>query len=390
MQRALDVGDRQSALRQFEQLRGRLRADLGVGPSAQSVAVYEQALALDGGEPAVEEQARALLARALVAVNRGALDEAERLAAEARALALAANLGRETGEASAVLGIAANMRGRWPEHFREEFIAAMRADPDVTSYLFDAHRCLAEYCLCGAQGHEALAPFAEELTELARQERSVQGQAVASLLVGEIELFSGRLDKAAAELTRAVDLHAQARASSGEVLSLQRVAELAIASGRRPEATTLARGLSLCEGAWLRPHVEVRMRGVLVDAASTPESGVAFVKQADDALADINVCPTCAIGFHLSSARAFATSGQPGEARRRLELAERVSGMWPSGAWHAAVWETRGVLRREARDPAQASAMFREAATQYDEVGRPLDRERCLDAARVAQPNTGA
>jgi DNA-binding SARP family transcriptional activator len=384
MQRALDVGDRQSALRQFERLRERLRADLGVGPSVQSVAVYEQALALEGDEPAVEERARALLARALVALNRGVLDEADRLAAEAREVALAANLGRETGEASAVLGIVANIRGQWPQHFRDEFIAAMRADPEVTSYLFDAHRCLAEYCLCGARGHEALAPFAEELTELARQERSVQGQAVASLLAGEIALFSGRLDQAAVALTTAVDLHARAGASSGEALSLQRVAELAIASGRRPEATTLARGLRLSERAWLRPHVEVRIRGVLIDAARTPRAGVALVRQADDALAAINVCPTCAIGFHLSAARSFAVSGVPAEAARRLELAERVSGMWPSGAWHAAVWETRGVLRRETGDAAQASAMFREAATQYNEVGRPLDRDRCLESARVA------
>ena len=384
MQRALDVGDRQSALRQFERLRERLRADLGVGPSVESVAVYERALALEGDEPAAEEQAGGLVARALVALYPGALGAAERLAAEARAVALAANLGRETGEASAVLGIVANMRGQWPEHFRDEFVAAMRADPEVTSYIFDAHRCLAEYCLYGAQGHEPLAPFADELTELALQERSTQGQAVASLLVGEIELFSGRLDRAADALTRAVDLHARAGAASGEVLSLQRVAELAIAAGRQPDRATLTRGLSLSHDAWLRAHVDVRMRGVVIQCARTRKSGVASVRQADEVLAAINVCPTCAIGFHLTAARAFAASGMPTEARRRLELAERLSGLWPSGAWHAAVWETRGVLRREAGESAQASAMFREAAAQYDMVSRPLDCNRCLEAARVS------
>jgi len=383
MQRALDVGDRQAALRQFERLREHLRADLGVGPSAESVAVFETALALEGDEPAAEEQARGLVARALVALNTGALDEAERLAAWARAVALAANLGRETGESSAVLGIVANMRGQWPQRFRDEFVDAMREDPEVTSYIFDAHRCLAEYCLAGAQGHEPLAPFAEELTELARQERSVQGQALASLLAGEIALFSGRLDKAAVALTSAVELHARAGATSGEVMSLQRLAELALATDRSPERSTLTRGLALSATAWLRPHVDVRMRGVLVDAARTPRSALALVEQADQALAGLNVCPTCAIGFHLSAARAFATNGLATQARRRLDLAARVSGMWPSGAWHAAVWETRGVLRRKAGDAVQAVAMFREAAAQYDDVGRPLDRDRCLEAARV-------
>ena len=122
MQRALGQGDRQGALRIFERLRERLRADLGVGPSVASVALYEHALALDGEEPAVEEHAHALIARALIALNTSALDEAERLASQARSMSLAAGLARETGEASAVLGIAANARWRWPEHFREEFL----------------------------------------------------------------------------------------------------------------------------------------------------------------------------------------------------------------------------------------------------------------------------
>lgn len=384
MSRALDVGDRQAALREFQRLREYLRADLGVGPSAASMAAYEKALALEGDEPSAQEQARALVARALVALNTSDPSESERLAEQARTVALAANLGRETGEASAVLGILANMRGQWREHFRDEFVRAMREDPDVTSYIFDAHRCLAEYCLHGPQGHRPLAPFAEELMELAGQERSLQGAALASLLTGEIELFSGRLDRADVALTRAVELHARARARSGEVMALQRVAELALGSGGRPPRRLLVRGLSLAETAWLRPHVEVRMRGVIVDAARTSGAGVAGVRQADEALVDVNVCPTCAIGFQLSAARAFATGGMPAEARRRLEIAVRVAGLWPSGAWHAAVWETRGVLLREAGDVTQAAAMFREAASQFDEVARPLDRDRCREAARAA------
>lgn len=384
MNRALDVGDRQAALREFQQLREHLRADLGVGPSAASMAVYEKALAFEGGEPSAREQARGLVARALVALNTSDLSESEQLAGEARAVALAANLGRETGEASAVLGIVANMRGEWREHFRDEFVRAMQEDPDVTSYIFDAHRCLAEYCLHGPQGHAPLAPFAEELMDLAQQERSVQGQALASLLTGEIELFSGRLDRAEAMLTRAVELHARARASSGEVMALQRVAEVALGAGARPARRLLVHGLSLSETAWLRPHVEVRMRGVIVDAARTTRAAVEGVKQADGVLLGLSVCPTCAIGFQLSAARTFAAGGMPAEARRRLEIAARVAGMWPSGAWHAAVWEARGVLLREAGEPAQAAAMFREAASQFDEVARPLDRDRCREAARTA------
>jgi DNA-binding SARP family transcriptional activator len=377
MQRALDVGDRQGALRIFERLRERLRADLGVGPSVASLALYERALGLDGEEPAVEEHAHALIARALIALNTGALDEAERLASRARSISLAAGLPRETGEASAVLGIAANARGRWPEHFREEFLTTMREDPDITSHVFDAHRCLAEYCLYGERGHEPLAELGQELMELAEEERSVQGRALASLLIGEVSLLSGRLEEASVALTRAVDLHAQASAESGEVLSLQRVAELALSTGHRPDRQVLSRGLTLSRRAWLRPHVEVRMLGVLVEAAPAVRRRVSLVRQADEALSGSNVCPTCSMGFPpRSSARVrqhrISRPGQtpPGTVRTAItHVALR--------RLHAAVWETRGLLYRELGDHSQAAAMFREAASQYDELARPLDRDRC-------------
>jgi hypothetical protein len=64
-----------------------------------------------------------------------------------------------------------------------------------------------------------------------------------------------------------------------------------------------------------------------------------------------------------------------------MELSERLARMWPSGGWHAAVWETRGVLYRELGDHSQATAMFREAASQYNELARPLDRDRCRAAS---------
>jgi hypothetical protein len=57
---------------------------------------------------------------------------------------------------------------------------------------------------------------------------------------------------------------------------------------------------------------------------------------------------------------------------------------WPSGGWHAAVWETRGVLYRELDDHSQAAAMFREAASQYDKLARRLDRDRCRAASAGA------
>ena len=97
MRRAVDAGDRRAAVWQFERLREHLRADLGVGPARESVALYERAIAMDGpGLPTAAERTRALLARGLVQLNTGELGAAERTAHQARALAMDNKLGRET------------------------------------------------------------------------------------------------------------------------------------------------------------------------------------------------------------------------------------------------------------------------------------------------------
>jgi DNA-binding SARP family transcriptional activator len=153
MRRAIDAGDRRAAIRQFEQLREHLRADLGVGPDRNSVALYERAISLEGaGPPTAAERTRALLARGLVQLSTGELAGAELIARRASALAMDASLGREIGEASSLLGILANLRGEWKQQFRAEFIAAVQAEPDASAHVLDAHLCLSEACLQGPPG----------------------------------------------------------------------------------------------------------------------------------------------------------------------------------------------------------------------------------------------
>ncbi|MEV8148630.1 BTAD domain-containing putative transcriptional regulator [Arthrobacter sp. NPDC080073] len=147
MVRALGAGDRQGAIRQFERLCRHLRADLGVGPGAATVAIYEEAIAEDSRR--AENRTRATLARALIALNSGDLSEATSYARHARELAMVANLGREIGEASAVLAIAANMQNRWPEMFEAEFVEFTRHDSERSGYILDAQLCIAEFCLAG-------------------------------------------------------------------------------------------------------------------------------------------------------------------------------------------------------------------------------------------------
>jgi DNA-binding SARP family transcriptional activator len=385
MQKALDAGDRGGVIRQFERLRERLRVDMGMGPDPKSVALYEKALAIEGGEPiSAAEQVRVLLSYGLNHLNSGELETAERTAEEARSLAIDADLGREIGEASALLGIIASMRNRWEQVFRAEFVASVRRSPEIASYVFDAHLCLAEFCLYSATPYEHAVGYMRELLQIAEDAGSIQGQGLAELLWGEADLFSDRLETSEQHLKVAAQLHREAEAPSGEALATQRLAEVALARGRRSDADRmLQKGLRLAQESRLTPHLIVRMHGGLVESATDPAAAVERIMVADRALDGTNVCPPCSMSFRVAASIALARAGQLDRARRRLEETERLAGMWPGGAWHASVWEARGVLRRAEGREDQASALLKEAAELFEQSGRPRDASRCRVEAEI-------
>lgn len=383
MQRALDAGDRQRAVRQFERLRSRLRADLGLGPDRASVALYEEALAMEGDQPpTAAERVRSMLAWGLVHLNTGDIAEAERAATGARALAIDSHLGQELGQASALRGLVANQQGQWKQLFRSEFVDAVRQSPRIAAFVFDAHLCLAEFCLCGPAGHGEIVGYARDLGDVARQAGSAQGRGLAELLLGEAALFSGDLDDAEAHLGAARGFHERAGAHSGEALATQRLAEVALARGQRQQARRLLRrGLRLAEAHPLAPHLVVRMHGALVECASSIPEGVHVVEHADEALHGVDVCPPCSMGFRVAATTTLARAGRITRAGTRLEEAERLAGMWRGGPWQAATWEARAVLRDAQGDRDQAAALYREAAARFAELGRPVEAARCAEAA---------
>lgn len=386
MAQALAAGDRALVVRLFEQLRQRLRADLGVGPGPETIGLYRRALSLEPAVPATaEETARGLIAQALVHLNAGEWLESDRAAREARRLAIDAGLGREVGEASAVLGIQANMQGVWQETFQVEVLDSIKRYPALASYVFDAHLCLAEYSLAGPSGHEMIRASAEELRRVAVAAGSAQGVALADLLEGEVELAHGHLPQAWAMLTSAMARHAAVGAVAGQVLSLQRLAEVALVRGDRRRARALVSGaLPLARSAWLEPHLVVRLHAVELDSSATAKAAMARLDDAERELAGSRMCPPCSVAFRVAEVKALARAGQVEAARRRLGEADRLAGMWPGGEWRAAVWEARGVVRRAEGSQHQAAALLLEAADLFDEAGRPLDRDRCRSEAGLA------
>ena len=384
MQAALDAGNRGEVIRQFQRLRERLRVELGIGPAAATVAIYERALAASSEEiVSVTDRVRASLARGILHLHSGDFATAERIAREARTLSLEAGLAREVGEASALFGLVAHMQGQWRQVFRSEFIEWVRRSPAVVSNVFDGHLCLAEFCLCGAGGHEESAGAARELLAIARDANSVAGRALATLILGEAELFSGRLDTAEQWLVEADRLHAEAGAAAGRVLALQRLAEIALARGQKWRTRRLLqKGLRMADSTWLAPHLVIRLQALAVQATAK-DAQWAAIWQGDRWLAESGTCQPCSMGFRVASSIALAEAGDLDQARRRLDEAERLAGMWNGGPWVAAVWEARGVHRAAQGNAEQASALFREAAARFAELGRPGDQARCLTRAET-------
>ena len=381
MQAALDAGNRGEVIRRFQQLRERLRIDLGVGPSKATVAIYERALAGETQPASLLDRVRGSLAWGIIHLNSGDYPKAEQVGREARALALDGGLAREMGEANALIGLASHMQGRFPQLFRSESIDWLKRDAAATaatSHVFDGHLCLAEVCLDGPTAQGEIASAARDVLVEAEKSNSVPGRALAKLILGQHELFSGDLAVAERLLTEAADLYESLGAIPGQVMAIQRLAEIAIFRGQLWRAGRLAqKGFRIADSHWFEPHLLLRLQSLAVETANTPERAVEAIARGDQWISERSMCQPCSMGFRVASAIALSDAGEVDQAGRRLDEAERIAGMWNGGPWVAAIWEARGVLRRAQGNEEQAAAFLREAATRFAAVGRQRDSERC-------------
>ena len=350
MRAHLESGNRQAAIRQFERLRDVLRDELGVGPDPESVALYEKVLAREGEHaPTAAERARALLAWGMIHWKRNDLEEAERTALEARALAVDAGLGAQVGEASSLLASIGVARGQWRNFLRDELLETVRRTPDVAPFVFDSNLCFTEFCLYLPGGTTEMAAFADELSDAAGSAGSTRATAHAALIRGETELLDGHLDEAEATLRRAAELHRNTKTNSGESLSFERLAEVLTARGQRWKARRLLESaLRLADGDPLGSHLLVKIQGAMVEAAADPQAAAAVAADGERVLSDSDVCQQCSMSFRMAAARAFTIVGDLPNARRHLEEAARVSAMWQGGPWPSAVADARAAVEAAA------------------------------------------
>jgi len=229
--------------------------------------------------------------------------------------------------------------------------------------------------------------LAHELLPLAVDAGSRPGEALMSLVIGESELFSGRLDESDEWLSRASEIYRDMNWESGRTVALVRLAEVALARNRRYEAFRhLAAARILAERSELSSHLNVRVFAGLIEVADKPDQRDRILGEADEMLRPKEVCGPCSIGFRVAAAIACARSGELERSRQELATAERIAGMWQGGPWQAAVWEARAALREAEGDRAQAAALLREAAHLFAQSGRPLDEARCMAAGAMPKP----
>ncbi len=180
-------------------------------------------------------------------------------------------------------------------------------------------------------------------------------------------------------MTEAEALLTKAEASAGRVLALERLAEIALSSGRNWHAKRLiARAEGIAATSWLAPHLQIRLKGLSVRAAGSKDKALEAIHEGDQLLSlHSHGCQPCSMAFRVASASTLAEMGELDQVGRRLDEAERISAMWHGGPWVAAVWEARGIQRRAEKNDARAVSAFEEAASRYASLGRPTDEARC-------------
>jgi tetratricopeptide (TPR) repeat protein len=336
------------------------------------------ATVLDGLEPAGDAaDGPILLARGNLAYFSGDIDAAWDAASAARRVLLTPDDPWHYVDLVALQGLIAHQRGEWFDRFRQE-LRQTQGRAGLATALFDAHLCVAEYLLYGPVPYAEVIEQAEGLRRRASHFGALRGVAFATALIGEAALLMGDLDRAERELEEAVDLHRDSDARAGEAHSLQRLAEVRLAQGRREEAEALLqRALLLARWSVISMHLLQRVYGTMIAAAPDRWAARAMVDRAEATVGETDACPFCAVMLAVPAAIACADADDLEAAHRHLSVAEESAARWEESAWDAAVLEARAHIARAEGRPRDFEAMLGEAHRRFLASGQPLDAARC-------------
>lgn len=339
------------------------------------------------GEVPAEVQGQLLVARGLAWWCAGALDDAEAAGQEARKLAEETGSVRDFVDATMVLAMVAHERGAWPQRVVLDLLDT-QVRPDLAAVIMDAHLCVGESYLYGGVPYPEVVGFAVDLRDRATASGSPRAEAFATTMLGEAHLLMGSTDEAVRQLRSAADQHRRVGVLCGEALSLQRLAQAAMAEGDPAVArTALAGALSAARGSPVGiRHLLDRVYGTAVQSASTPAAALAAVDESSRGIrGPVETCPPCSINLTVPAAIACARAGDLERAGAFLARAEAVvAAFYPSGGWQAALHEVRGHLALARGETEAGIDLLLLANASFERLGQRLDAGRSRRAVDEA------
>ncbi len=300
-------------------------------------------------------------------------------AAECRRLAL------EAGDTGAL--VIASWAQAAAAHARGDLHGSVWADlwethhlPHLAVRVFDGHLCITQRFLYGARPYDQVIAFANALAAEASRLGAARGHAFAVTLRGEAKLLSGRLDDAEEDLLAGARLHRAIGGATGEALSLQRRAELAMHRGQRNEAWALVHAaLDVARNCDIGFHLLDRIYGTRIALARDPDTALAELVEGESAVrGPLETCPGCRITFAVPATVAAARAGElelAGDYEKTTEFLAKVVMKLP--AWDAALDEVRGHTALASGDKTRAARLFEAAEKRFEAAGHPLDARRC-------------
>ena len=347
------------------------RAYLVAGDLASALRVLDAAEAT-----APVDRARRALTRGFVEWCSGNLEGVRRAAEEARPLMEAAGLGPERFEATQLEVLLAHSSDEWVGEVGLALQSTSRL-PELAGSVFDAHLCVGEYVLLSGQPYDEVAVFARGLRAAADSSGARRGQAFAATLLGEIELLTGRLQSAEAQLREAVALSQLAGSAGGESLALLRLAETAFEGGDAAGAQPLlAQSLELARFSPIAFHLLYLVYEGMVRAAGAPAEAVAVVEEAEAFLDRAPACIFCAAGLYIAATIGYARTGDLARARSFLARAEGTEPLWVGGPRAAALAEARAAVLAAEGSRDEAAAAMADAAAGFAQAGQVLNEAR--------------
>ncbi|MDQ3979458.1 MAG: AAA family ATPase, partial [Actinomycetota bacterium] len=320
------------------------------------------------------------VARGLACWCTGALDEAEEAGQQAKRLAQETGDLRDFVDATMVLAMVAHERGVWPQRLSLDLLDPHVA-PDLAAVVIDAHLCVAESYLYGGVPYPEVISFASELQRQAAAAGAPRAEAFATTLLGEAHLFMGETEAATRYLRSAVEQHRRVGVLCGEALSLQRLAQAALAEGDVEQAhEALSSALMAARGSPVGTrHLLDRIHGTAIRAAPDPVASVAAVDEAARAIrGPFETCPPCSVNLTVPAAIACADAGDLDRATAYLTHSEQIAGaFYPRGGWQAALDEVRSHVALARGEVETAGRLLTAAMNAFDQLGQRLDAARC-------------